>query len=191
MTKHERDELAKLVRRREKLAKGDVDRLAAERKAEFEARLAMQYDAYDERWREGMRRMEAQMAEVNKRIVEELVAEGQPREFCPQVHVAWSSRGDNAIPSRRAELRKVADTHIAALARTAKVEIERRSLEVQTELVAGGLQSEQAKAFLAEMPTAEQLMPGLSLADVEAALSVERNRGAQAFRDDHALLRRG
>jgi hypothetical protein len=39
MTKGERTELAALLRRREKLAKADVDRVAAERIADFEARM--------------------------------------------------------------------------------------------------------------------------------------------------------
>ena len=36
MTKTERNDLAQLVRRREKLAKADADRVAAERLADFE-----------------------------------------------------------------------------------------------------------------------------------------------------------
>ena len=43
MTKTEHDELARLGRRREKLAKGDADRVAADRLADFEQRLASIY----------------------------------------------------------------------------------------------------------------------------------------------------
>lgn len=48
-------------------------------------------------------------------------------------------------------------------------EIERSSLEVQTELVAGGLRSAEARAFLAAMPSAEALLPALTVAEIEGA----------------------
>jgi hypothetical protein len=39
---------------------------------------------------------------------------------------------------------------------------------VQTHLLAGGLESDKASAFLAAMPTAEELMPALSAGEIEA-----------------------
>lgn len=56
------------------------------------------------------------------------------------------------------------DKRVSDLEATARLEIERRSLEAQTVLLAGGLQTDEAKQFLAEMPTAEQLMPSLDMA---------------------------
>ena len=64
----------------------------------------------------------------------------------------------------------VAKTRIDADAKAAKVAIERSSVEIQTELVAGGLESEAARTFLASMPTAEALMAAApSVAEIEAA----------------------
>jgi hypothetical protein len=48
MTKGERDELAKLVRRREKLAKADTGRVAADRLADFAQQLASIYKPADD-----------------------------------------------------------------------------------------------------------------------------------------------
>ena len=169
MSKQEREELSKLVRRREKLAKADVDRVAAERRAEFEARLAKRYDAYDARWRDATQRMTEAMEQLNEQITEQLIAEGQPREFCPKFNSLWFARGENSTAGRRVELRAVATSHINALAKQAKVEIERQSVDFQTELVASGLRSEEARAFLAQMPTAEELLPAPSLGEIEAA----------------------
>lgn len=52
MTRRDREDIAKLVRRREKLSKADTDTVAAERRADFEAQLAKTYGAYHEAWRE-------------------------------------------------------------------------------------------------------------------------------------------
>lgn len=84
--------------------------------------------------------------------------------------VSWYGRGENASALRRGELRAVAKTRIDADARAAKVAIERSSVEMQTELVAGGLESEAARAFLPSMPTTEALMAAApSVAEIEAA----------------------
>lgn len=70
---------------------------------------------------------------------------------------------ENGSASRRAELRRVLDTRVTALEKQAITEIERRSLQIQTELMAGGLDSDEARVFLESMPTAESLMPGLAI----------------------------
>ena len=70
-----------------------------------------------------------------------------------------------------AELRRVAKAKLDAGAKAAKVEIERSSLRVQTELVAGGLHSADARAFLEAMPTADALLPPLTVAEIESAVS--------------------
>jgi hypothetical protein len=168
MTKTERDELAKLARRREKLAKADVDHRAAILEADFEEQLAKQYDPLDARWRELYDKVEQAIEELNATIADECEQAGIPAKLGPQAYAGWASRGENYSASRRAELRKVAKTRIVAKAKAAKNEIERRSLEVQTELVSGGLLSDDAKVFLDAMPTAETLMLTLDLVEIEA-----------------------
>ena len=54
MSRAERTELGSLLRRREKLAKADVEQVAAERLADFEANMAEIFDAHDEAWRDGL-----------------------------------------------------------------------------------------------------------------------------------------
>jgi hypothetical protein len=60
---------------------------------------------------------------------------------------------------RRMELIKVARAEVAARVKAGKVEIERWSVERQTKLVEGTLESEDAKAFLETLPSAESLLP--------------------------------
>jgi hypothetical protein len=109
--------------------------------------------------------------EAQAKIEERSRELGIPERFAPGLNVYWYSRGENAVVQRRAELRKVAQTRLAANAKTAKAQIERRSVEVQTQLVAGGLESDEAREFLASMPQADALMPAVpSVAEIEAAL---------------------
>jgi hypothetical protein len=170
MSSRERSELALLVRRREKLAKADVDSLAAAREADFEAQLAKTYDRYAEAWREQYERAERAVEDLNETIWAEFEEAGVPPEFSPSARMSWSSRGENAIADRRAELRKVARTRIVAEAKAAKAAVERASVEAQTRLCAAGLESEEARRFLDGMPTAEALMPAVpSVAEIEAA----------------------
>ena len=66
------------------------------------------------------------------------------------------------VKARRNELRRMAETRIAAIETKAIVEIELGCLEAQTAIAASGLTSEAARAFLTNLPSVESLMPALS-----------------------------
>jgi hypothetical protein len=171
MTRREREDLAKVVRLRERVAKSDTQRVAAERRADFEAQLAEQYDPMDEAWNEAHEAAQQAVGDLNARIAEQCEQKGIPKRYAPSAHMGWSSRGENYSAERRAELRQVASTRIAADQKAAKTEIERASAQVQTQLIAGGLDSAEARAFLESMPTAEALMPVLTIAEIKVAAS--------------------
>jgi len=169
MTRREREDLAKLVRRRERLAKATTVARAAELRADFEEQLATEYDPLDAMWREAYEDAERRVQELNAQIAERCQEAGIPARFAPSAHMGWLSRGENYSAKRRTELRKVAETRIAASEKAAKAEIERRSVDVQTALIAGGLESDEARTFLESIPSAAGLMPQLSVAAIEAA----------------------
>jgi len=169
MTRTDRKELAQLVRRREKIAKGEVDRVARERLADFEREAASTYRVGDDDvWAE-QTRIATEAVEDAKTVIADRCRElGVAKWTAPTLQVSWYNRGENAVKERVVELRKVAKTRIDADATAAKNEVEKASVNVQEQLVAGGLDSEEAKRFLAEMPTAEALMPAVPLAEIEA-----------------------
>jgi hypothetical protein len=180
MTRRDREDLAKVVRRREKLTKGDADRLAAERLAGFESQLAAIYKPGDDPvWQELYAAAATAVAEVKAKLAERCRELGIPEDWAPDLQLRWYGRGENAAAERRAELRRVAKTRIDADAKAAKVEIEKRSVAVQEQLIARGLDSEDAKVFLESMPTAEQLMPSVSVAEIEAAATAEGRRAVE------------
>jgi hypothetical protein len=88
-------------------------------------------------------------------------------------------RSENASRERRVELRRVAVTRIVAIEKEARATIEEMAAEVQTELITNGM-SEVARALLAQMPTAERLMPSLTVSEAEALL--EANAGGRSLR---------
>lgn len=95
---------------------------------------------------------------------------GIPAKFRPGINLNWYDRGENLAAQRRAELRKVAGTRLDAESKKAKSAIEAASVEMQTTLVAGALQSADAKELLESMPTVEALLIPLELPELESGL---------------------
>jgi len=179
MSAKDREQLALLVRRREKHAKSAAKARAAQLMADVEEQLATIHRADDERWRAIVEQANAVVAQADAEVARICRETGVPEDFRPGLNLSWYGRGDNASAARRGELRKVAGTRIAALEQQASSEIERRSLQVQTALVEGGLSSSVGRAFLATMPSAEALMPGL-----EGALPLAGRRLKDGYDDD-------
>jgi hypothetical protein len=172
LTARERTDLSALVRKRERVAKTDAKQRAAELMADVEAKLAATFKAEDERWAAVMQAAAAAIDAANQEIKRVCREQGVPEEFAPSLNTYWLARGENGLAGRRAELRKVASTRIAAMQLAANSEIERGSLDAQTALLAGGLTTDAARAVLAALPTAESLMPRLSVDELEAAVPI-------------------
>jgi len=176
MNQRERTDLAALVRRREKVAKTATKQRAAELLADVEEQLAATYKRDAEHWAEVTAAAEQAVAAADAAVARKCRELGIAAEFRPSLHLSWYGRGENGSRDRRAELRRVAATRVAAMEQAARAEIERRSVDVQTKLLAGGLESGAAQAFLESMPTADQLMPALAVADLEAAVPIAAGR---------------
>ena len=110
---------------------------------------------------------DAEVAEACRRV-------GIPERFRPSLHMFWMNRGENGLKERRVELRRVAQTRLAAEGRKGKLSIDSAALEMLTTLATGALKSAEAKAFLESMPTPENLIPALELQELEAGVSPER-----------------
>lgn len=169
MTKGERDELARLVRMRARVAKDQATTRGAEMLAEFEAQVATDYHLNDQEvWKEAASVVAAAIEHANARISERCRELGIRDEFAPSIRSGWIERGEHSSRRRVEELRKVARSRIAAREKAAKAAIEAHSVEIQTKLVASGLQSGEARAFLEAMPTPAALMPSLTVDEIEA-----------------------
>jgi len=171
MTVAERLELGMLIRLNAKVARDHVDQLQARLIADSEAQLSARFDKYDAAWKTAVQEAEAVVAQADAKVAERCRELGVPETFRPRLNTFWIDRGENELNSRRAELRLKARTEIEARAKAAKVQIDRQAADVQTRLIAGALGSDEARAFLASMPTIDALMPALEFAEDLAAKS--------------------
>jgi hypothetical protein len=175
MTKAERLELGKLVRLRASVAKADVAQMEARRLADVEAQLAAKYSAIDSAWAEITASAKQAVAKADAEIAERCRELGIPEKLRPSLHLGWYERGDNAVKTRRAELRKVAQTELTAQGKAAKVKIDRQTAALLTQLVSGALGSSEAKAFLEAMPSIDELMPRITLPELEKSLDRQQH----------------
>jgi DNA-binding protein H-NS len=168
MTKGEREELARLIRQREKVLKSAARQRSAELIADFENQMSQIFSFdQDEIWAQATRAAEAEVAKAQRAVAARCRDLGIPDRFAPSLRLAWSGRGyDNAVEKRRIELRRMATTHIEALERKAATQIELSCLDTSTKLLAAGLTSEAARQFLDALPSVEGLMPALSFNEI-------------------------
>jgi hypothetical protein len=167
MNKGERGDLIRLVRLRAKQARSDAETRAKILAAEIEDLMAAQFEAEDELWAQAVVIAEKAAVQANERIAEQCALLGIPPQHAPGLELRWRARSQEFTSGgRRAELRKLAQARLAALTAAAKSAIDNQALAAETTLVAGSLESADARAVLDAMPTAEQLMPALTLDDL-------------------------
>lgn len=181
MTKGEREDLIRLVKQRERVAKTSAEQRSAAMLAEFEQQVSALH-AFDsnEVWSAAV----AVAVEAAKKANDEVMAEadklGIPKEFQPKLSFHWARRGENEYRSRRDELRKVAKAEIDALEKVARVQIESQSVAAQTEIIAHGLNSDAAIEFLNRLPAIESMMPTLEISAIQQKLA-ERVRSKGGY----------
>lgn len=178
MTRADREILVKIARQRERLAKTEAKERAALLVSDFEKQLDRRYH-YDENeiWAASHKIAEETVERAQAAVEAECAKLGIPAQFAPRLSLEWYMRGRNSVKGERAEMRRVAMRTIDAMEKSAKTAIERRSVETQEKIMIGSLTTDEARRFLADMPTAENLMPSLSVANVEALL-IEENRSS-------------
>jgi hypothetical protein len=179
LTRAERENLLRLAKMRERVAKTGLTQRSAQLLAEFEQQMASEY-SYDQdaTWKAAVTVAGREVKKAEAQIAERCRELGIPDRFAPGLHLSWYDRGENAVGKRRTELRFVARSRIAEIEKTARSTIVQASLEVQTEILRTALGSAAAVTFLDRMPSVEQLMPPLTIAAIEQMLE-PRQAGKQ------------
>lgn len=172
MTKAEREDLIRLIKQRERVAKTAAEQRSAAMLAEFEQQIAAihPFDR-NEVWNAAVQAAVAAAKKANEEVAGEAERLGIPEEFRPKLNFTWAARGENEFAERRAELRRVAKAEIEAIERVARVQIESESVRAQTEIIANGLNSEAALDFLNKLPAIETMMPLLSAEAIQHKLA--------------------
>ena len=167
MTKHEREDLQRLVRQREKVLKSAAKQRSAELIADFENQMGQEFSFdQDEVWERATKIAQAALAKANEQIAARCHEIGIPKRFAPGLDLSWYGRDENATKQRRDELRKMAKTRVEAIERQAVTEIELSCLAAQEQIALSGLTTEAARQFVEALPKIEALMPRLTFAEV-------------------------
>jgi hypothetical protein len=175
MTKSEREDLGKLIRNRERVMKATAAQRSAELLAEFEQQMASVYSYdQDEVWKAASEAAAAAVDVAQQTVAARCGELGIPARFAPSVHFVWAGRGENAVKDRRAELRAVAKTRIAAIEKAACTKIEMLCLDAQSQILAHGLSSSAAIEFFDALPKVEVLMPPLEMTSIEQMLQARQ-----------------
>ena len=199
ITKGEREDLQRLIRQRERVLKSAAKQRSAELVADFENQMGSEFSFDDDAvWAKAKEQAHAEIRRAKQRIAARCRELGIPDRFAPTLHLTWLNRGyDNAVAQRRAELRRIAQTKIAAIEQKAATEIELSCLEAQTQLAVAGLTSEVARAFVDRLPGIEALMPRLTFFAVtrlgrptaRRSADQRRRRPQRRYRERQAALR--
>jgi hypothetical protein len=171
ITKAERAELRSLIRQRFRVLRADVEQRKAELAAELEERIAARFAEDDKAWADAMYLIEEAAREANRKAndvlrgltVTGLDLDGRDYEIVQARKIPQPTK-------ERAELRRQGATRIEAKIKGALLQLDRQEADLLTRLVQGALESEEARAFLGEIPTVTSLVPADRLLELERSL---------------------
>ena len=127
----------------------------------------MRFRDDDEQWENIVSTAREAISVANEELIRRCDEAGIRAEFRPEVGFRRGS-GENASLYHRAELRRMAANRLEAMTKLAKLEIERASANMLTDLHSRALSSEESREWLWRMPTVEALLPPLTLAEIDA-----------------------
>jgi hypothetical protein len=183
LSRQETHDLSMIIKDRTKVLKAHVEEQGARIMADFEAKIAAEYSFdQDEVWKAAAEAAERVVRESQAKIAERCKELGIPKTFAPRVGLHWEGRGENALASRRAELRRVAKTAIDAMGKAAVTRIEKQSLDLRTQVVAMGLMSADAKLFLESLAPVEEAMRALDFVEIEQRLASDQQNYRRLMR---------
>ena len=170
ISKSERVELRSLIRQRFKVLRADVAAREAELVAELDQRINDKFAAEDKRWSDAMFLIDEATREANRKANDvlrglDIDAFDMSREYEVVVkrHIAKPTVERNL-------LQRNGTKRIAAQVASAKLQLDRQEADLLTRLVAGALESDEARAFLGEIPTVSALVPADRLLQLEQSL---------------------
>jgi hypothetical protein len=175
LNRHESHDLSMIIKDRSKVLRAHAEEQAAACMADFERQLATSYAFdQDEVWKKATLEAQRVVQESQALIAKRCKQLGIPPTFAPSISASWQGRGENMLASRRAELRRVAQSSIAAMTKAAITKIEKQALDLRAQVVGMGLLSPDAKMFLESLAPVEESMRALDFGEIEKKLEKEQ-----------------
>jgi hypothetical protein len=173
ITKTERAELRSLIRQRFRVLRADVEARRAELAAELDEQITAKYAADDKAWNDAMFLIQEAAREANRKANDILRGLGVAGYDAAKEYEVVNARPINQPRSERNQLRKTGTSRIEAQVRTAQLQLDRQEAELLTRLVADALESDEARAFLSQIPTVSALVPADRLLELEQSFQVD------------------
>ena len=170
ITKTERAELAGLIKRRFKVLRADVEARRAELEAELEERITVRFAEEDKRWSDAMFLIQEAAREANRKANDILRGLDIDSYDSSREYAVVTARAIRQPKAERNVLRVNGVKRISAQVKGALLQLDRQEADLLTRLVATGLESEEARAFLGEIPTVSALVPADRLLQLEQSL---------------------
>lgn len=174
ITKAERAELRSIVRQQFKVLRAEVEQRRAEMQVEFEQQITERFASADHDWSDLMHVVQEAVLEANRKINDALYAKGY--EVKGSSEQMWVSPPRLQQPSAdKMQLRRVADARIHAQVKAALLKLDRDEADLLRTLAIGAIESDEAREFLAAIPTVSELVPAARLAELEASIKGEES----------------
>ena len=169
ITKTERTELRQIVRQQFKVLRAELEQRQVEMIAGLEDEIAEKFRADDEQWAALQHRVHELVMEANRGINDALYESGYTDRGTTE-RMWLSVRPMSKPDGSRIELRRHAQSRIAAQVKAAQLDLDRREADTLRSLAVGAIESEEARTFLESIPTVGELVPTTRLAELESAL---------------------
>lgn len=171
ITKGERTELRSLIRQRFKVLRAEVEARRAELAAELEQRIVARFAEDDKAWADAIYLIEEAAREANRKANDILRTLNFPGyDLAGRDFNLITRRDINQPKTERMTLRQQGATRIDVQVKAAFLQLDRQEADLLTRLVAGALESEEARSFLGEIPTVSALVPADRLLELEQQL---------------------
>lgn len=170
ITKGERTELRSLIRQRFKVLRAEVEARRAELAAELEERITAKFAEEDKQWSDAMFLIGEATREANRKANDILRGLNIDAMDTSREYDVVNFRGVAKPTAERNVLLRNGTKRIEAQVKGALLQLDGQEADLLTRLVANGLESDEARAFLGEIPTVSALVPADRLLALEAQL---------------------
>lgn len=176
ITKSERTELRSLIRQRFKVLRSQVEARRAELVVELEQHVAAKFAEEDKRWADAMLLIDEAVREANRKANDVLRGLDIDAIDSSKEYTIVLNRGISKPATERNLLVRNGMKRIDAQVKAAYLQLDQQEADLLTRLVSNGLESDEARAFIGEIPTVSALVPAGRLLELERSLGTDDSR---------------
>jgi ElaB/YqjD/DUF883 family membrane-anchored ribosome-binding protein len=172
ISKGERVELRSLIKQRFKVLRGEVDARAVELDSELRERVKQRFAEFDKQWDDATYLIDEAAREANRKandIIRSVYPDAPTDRDYKVIEARHVGRPDTGKHQMLADGSKRINAQVTA----ARQQLARQEVDLLTRLAVEALESDEARAFLGEIPSVSALVPADRLLELEQSLRSE------------------